>query len=189
MASAAATRSRHAATEPPRLQTLDRVLQKELARGRLGFPAGHMPPPRTQFPTSVIASMHRERGKAALRDMTMIPSTLRAWEASHEKSRMGVGRAHVDQRVSRGLAGDNPAAQSATSTSGMAGAATGAAAFASDPTAASAAQQMSPYEMRRFLKDSQRYFLAVNSKTPFSVPGRTVDGRPANAKPKRKGSG
>ena len=90
----------------------------------------------------------RERRKAKLRDMTMIPSSLRAWESAVERQVDG-------PRVRR------PSYRAAPR-------------VAPPQDASDAEPRLSPYEMRKFLKQSQHYMLAVK-KEPFAV-GPSIPG-------------
>ena len=190
--SSSPSRPRAAQPSVPPLQTLDRVLQKELAYGRLGFPSGHYRAPTNQLPATFHASLMRGRGKSKLRDMTMIPTTLRAWESSVE--RQTAVRRGVSPPRGYGRAAASSSRPASASSSRMAGSGPGSAAAAASeeahglgaPVAPRAAQQqighaastpasqqpppaptkLTPYEMRRFLQHSQKYFLAV-SKQPF----------------------
>jgi len=51
------------------------------------------------------------------------------------------------------------------------------AAPAEDETAAGA---MSTYEMRKFLQQSQRFFLSVNKDAAFAQPSHSAEGKPMN---------
>lgn len=165
---AAASRS----SVPP-LQTLDRVLQKELAYGRLGFPTGHYRAPSNQMPADFTAALMRERGRSKLKDVTMIPTTLRSWESTVERRIAGQAPAH---RAAPHRPGSAAAGRSSGAV-GRSGAATRAAAGGGDSSSAASAAAppepppapatLTPYEMRKFLQHSQRYFMAVR-REPFN---------------------
>ena len=161
------------------IHTLDRVMQKELARRNLGFPRGHLPPPSAAMPPTYLSSLQRGRSKAALRDMTMIPSTLRAWESTVERS-LNVARPYSGVvSYQRNALAPRPAATPARPASppaATAAAARAAAAAAGPPPGE--VPGLTPYEMRRFLQHSQRYFLSVPPK-PFGLPADASIGAPA----------
>jgi hypothetical protein len=176
----ALARKRAAASRPsvPPLQTLDRVLQKELAYGRLGFPQGHYRAPTNQLPAEFTASLMRDRGRSKLRDVTMIPTTLRTWESVVERSTAatrGVTPPRggpISRPGSRPASRPGSAASSSHRRSAHASAATQPPAQAGAPAGQQPPEsmnQLTPYEMRRFLQHSQRYFLSVRGKEPFST--------------------
>ena len=171
--------ARGRAKQPPKppLQTLDRVLQKELVYGRIGFPTGHYRAPTTRMPAAFTTSLQRDRGKSKLKDMAMLPSTMRRWEE-------GIHRRLALRSPLRG-GGVAAAAPSGSSSPAQPRDETAAALTDEIPEDGSAPLApptvvasnglpttmpvgLSPYEMRRFLRNAQRYFLAVDKKA-FSV--------------------
>lgn len=188
-------RASQAATPP--FQTLDRVLQRELLYGRLGYAQGHHRAPSNRLPAQLQTALLRERKKSKLCDVTMVPATLRRWEASVERRTA----ARSPPRTSGGSAGIGAATSTSEGSTGI-GAATAppppppgidrawdgvdvapytghesapsdaspAPLPASEPSMAMWAEsrRLSPYEMRRFLKEAQKYVLAVK-KEPFAV--------------------
>jgi hypothetical protein len=159
----------------PQLQTLDRVLQKELANGRLGVPGGHFGAPSE--PSHLVkAAIMRERGKSRLRDVTMIPTSLRAWESSVER-RVAVQRgAPMPRGYGRGSEGTLSPTRAAAGASREGGAAVGprTASLAEVPPVSAAPTpppmppRLTPYEMRRFLQHSQRFLVGCR-KEAFAV--------------------
>ena len=152
------------------LQTLDRTLQKELAQGRLGFPGGHFPPPPSRLPAGFMTALTRDRGKSA-KGVSMIPANLRAWESQVERqlgSSGGASRLATQAPLAR------PRSNFQSEEEPLRARAPGGAAV--PPEA-----ELTPYEMRRFLHQSQRYFLSVR-KEPFAMPSHGFDGRPMSAK-------
>lgn len=166
------------ATSAPPLQTLDRVLQKELKYGRIGFPQGHYRAPTNQLPAAFQAELMRGRGKSRLRDMTMIPTTLRAWESTVERKaaagqRRGAAAVRPGSAASSGKrtewpgpGGDRqPGAHRETGNHQ---------APAAPESRPSEPRPLTPFEMRKFLHHSQRYFLAVR-KDAFAVGPQPTD--------------
>ena len=173
--SAAATRPARRRPPPPpvgpTLQTLDRVLQRELAYGKLGVPTGHYGGPPARLPAPQQASISRERGKSKMREVTMIPTTLRAWETTVER-KTAVQRGELPRGYSRpASASHTPRAPSPPVAWPVA---PRQASLVPAPAAATAGQppqappRLTPYEMRRFLKSSQRYFLSCRPEA-FAV--------------------
>ena len=175
-ASSTAAASRQARQKPPpsaagsTLQTLDRVLQRELAFGKLGVPSGNYGGPPARLPAPQQASISRERGKSKMREMTMIPKTMRNWETGVER-KTAVQRGELPRGYSQ-----PPSVSLRPPSPGPPGAWPVAPRQASlVPAAASATGQppqappkLTPYEMRRFLKSSQRYFLSCRPEA-FAV--------------------
>jgi hypothetical protein len=147
----------------PPLQTLDRVLQKELAYGRIGFPTGHYRPPSNQLPATFHANLQRDRGKSKLRDLTMIPKTLRAWESNVEKGVLAAKHGSTSPGGKGSAAWPSATPHHAAAPSSAPG---GDAPFPSQMP-----ERLTPYEMRKFLAMSQRYFLSVR-KEAFSTGSR-----------------
>ena len=181
----------------PAPQTLDKVLQRELAYGRFGVPGGHYRPPAATIPAPATASIMRERGKSRMREMTMIPTTLRAWESTVERT-TAIARGDLPRGYQPPTPGAHRPAPSVTGLAVQGVAVQGAPqheasadASATAPREAEPAQgqppppqeqppqipsRLTPYEMRQFLKQSQRYFLSCR-KEAFSV-GSHEGGRP-----------
>ena len=183
-APASARRRGGRATSPP-LQTLDRVLEKELTYGRIGFPSGHYRAPSNRMPATFTTSLLRDRGKSRLNEVAMLPSTMRKWEEgihrrlaarSPPRSASSSSGSRLARPSSAGGAppppplASEPADDAATASSPQ---------LAAPPPAAAATvapgelpttwpTEMSPYEMRKFFRSTQRYFLAVDKKA-FSV--------------------
>ena len=138
--------SRRTATQEQH-QELAQTLRRKMAPE--GYVGSHQPAPDAKLPPSFIASLQRRH--AALNDVSMVPATLRAWEASimqDEAVRRKLGVSQLfDPPSSRAL----PAA-------------------ARLPPPPQGAAPFSQHEMRRFLRHAQQYFLSVDPKQPSAVP-------------------
>ena len=170
----------------PAPQTLDRVLTRELAYGRIGVASGHYCAPSETIPAPQTASIMRQRNKSKMRDITMIPTTLRAWESTVERNaaltRGTLPRGYVAAPAYSGganrVAPRRAPSAAAESPSAAPSAAPQAESQAESQAAPRSAPKLTPYEMRRFLKHSQRYFLACG-KGPFSVGSQAAGAAPA----------
>ena len=172
----------------PSPQTLYHVLQRELAHGRQGVPSGHINAVSLErLPIQQRADVQRSRNKTKLRDVTMIPTSLRAWESQIERQQFelkgqklpsGYGRAFRRTPINAATSAPAAAARELAQQSLAPRAADISLLQASgfQPRYATGGgatnkqeppphpPRLTPYEMRRFLQHSQRYFLAVRKE-------------------------
>ena len=141
--SSAAVRRAAAAKEREPHRQFTQMLKRQMAPE--GYVGSHVPAPDGRLPPSFVASLHRNQ--PALSAVTMVPATLRAWEASVLQDEGLRAKLGIADHVARATP---PPPR--------------------EPPHPEGAAPFSKHEMRQFLRHAQRYFVSVDPKQPFAVP-------------------